>query len=136
MFKEKSLFPFFDNAYQGFVSGNPNTDAFAVSSDVVCLLDLIYFVIYMIMLAALVVLIVIVLVLICCFICLSSAQVRLFAEAGLNMVVACSFSKNFGLYGERVGAIHVITDSPQEITAVCVVVRVYMIQMTLTLFSL
>lgn len=63
--KERSLFPFFDNAYQGFTTGDSERDAEAV---------------------------------------------RLFAErdGGLNMIVACSFSKNFGLYGERVGVLHVI----------------------------
>jgi aspartate aminotransferase len=28
--EEKKLFPFFDSAYQGFASGDPNTDAFAI----------------------------------------------------------------------------------------------------------
>ena len=64
--KQKKLFLFFDCAYQGFVSGDPEIDAFAV---------------------------------------------RLFAEQGLEMVVACSFSKNFGLYGERTGALHVVSSS-------------------------
>eukprot|EP01040_Poterioochromonas_malhamensis_P010801 gene10801-11773_t len=54
--QEKQLFPFFDNAYQGFVSGNPDIDAYSI---------------------------------------------RLFASAGLELIAACSFSKNFGLYGER-----------------------------------
>jgi len=56
VFKAKSLFPLFDNAYQGFVSGDPTVDAFAV---------------------------------------------RTFTAAGVNLIVASSFSKNFGLYGER-----------------------------------
>jgi aspartate/tyrosine/aromatic aminotransferase len=73
IFKAKSLFPFFDNAYQGFVSGDPNIDAFAV---------------------------------------------RTFVEAGLNLIVACSFSKNFGLYGERLGCVHVVTGNADEKTAV------------------
>lgn len=30
VFEEKKLFPFFDSAYQGFASGDPNKDAFAV----------------------------------------------------------------------------------------------------------
>lgn len=30
IFEEKKLFPFFDSAYQGFASGDPNKDAFAV----------------------------------------------------------------------------------------------------------
>lgn len=62
----RNFFPFFDNAYQGFVSGCVHRDAFAV---------------------------------------------RTFAEAGLEMVVACSFAKNFGLYGERVGALHFVVSA-------------------------
>lgn len=38
--------------------------------------------------------------------------VRLFAESGIQFLVAESFSKNVGLYGERIGAIHfVCTDA-------------------------
>jgi aspartate aminotransferase/aromatic-amino-acid transaminase len=37
-----------------------------------------------------------------------------FAESGLDMVVASSFSKNFGLYRERVGAITLVTPSEAE----------------------
>jgi aspartate/tyrosine/aromatic aminotransferase len=62
--QEKKLFVMFDSAYQGFVSGNPNVDAYAV---------------------------------------------RLFADAGVEMLVAVSFSKNFGLYGERTGCLHVVS---------------------------
>lgn len=40
-----------------------------------------------------------------------AAAVRLFAEAGVEMLVACSFAKNMGLYGERVGALHVLCKS-------------------------
>jgi aspartate/tyrosine/aromatic aminotransferase len=65
--KERQLFPFFDNAYQAFVTGNPDTDAYAVRS---------------------------------------------FAENGMDMIVACSFAKNFGLYGERVGCVHVVVPDP------------------------
>ena len=36
------------------------------------------------------------------------AAIRYFAEMGLEMLVGCSFSKNLGLYGERVGALLVI----------------------------
>lgn len=35
--------------------------------------------------------------------------VRRFFEAGIEFVVAQSFSKNFGLYGQRVGALHVVS---------------------------
>jgi aspartate/tyrosine/aromatic aminotransferase len=62
--KEKKMMVFFDSAYQGFVSGDPEVDAYAV---------------------------------------------RLFADAGIEMVVAVSFSKNFGLYGERTGCLHVVS---------------------------
>jgi aspartate aminotransferase, cytoplasmic len=61
--KEKKHLPFFDNAYQGFISGDPNTDAYAVRS---------------------------------------------FAAAGMEMIVCCSFAKNFCLYGERVGCVHTV----------------------------
>jgi aspartate aminotransferase len=37
--------------------------------------------------------------------------IRLFASEGLEMLVACSQSKNFGLYSERVGALFVVTES-------------------------
>jgi aromatic-amino-acid transaminase len=40
--------------------------------------------------------------------------VRLFAESGLNFLVASSFSKSFSLYGERVGALSLVTDSREE----------------------
>ncbi len=50
-----------------------------------------------------------------------SSKVRSFVAAGLNLVVACSFSKNFGLYGERLGAVHVVTSNEQEVVAVSVV---------------
>ncbi|NII10759.1 amino acid aminotransferase [Oleiagrimonas sp. C23AA] len=40
--------------------------------------------------------------------------VRLFAESGLAVFVASSFSKSFSLYGERVGALSVLTASHDE----------------------
>lgn len=40
--------------------------------------------------------------------------VRLFANAGLDFLVASSFSKSFNLYGERVGALTVVTHSSDE----------------------
>lgn len=43
-----------------------------------------------------------------------AAAVRLFAESGLQFFVASSFSKSFSLYGERVGALSVITASRDE----------------------
>ena len=77
--KERDLFPFFDNAYQGFVSGCPNTDAYAV---------------------------------------------RLFANLGFEMIIACSFAKNFGLYGERVGALHFVVSDKETIPAIASQLRV------------
>lgn len=43
-----------------------------------------------------------------------AAVVRRFADAGLNFMVASSCSKNFGLYGERAGALHVVTTNAAE----------------------
>ncbi len=42
------------------------------------------------------------------------AAIRLFAKSGHNMAVAASCSKNFGLYGERTGALYVVTSSKEE----------------------
>ena len=61
----KNHMPFFDNAYQGFVSGDTNVDAYSI---------------------------------------------QLFASTGMEMLIACSFAKNFGLYGERVGALHIFIE--------------------------
>lgn len=61
--KTKKLFPYFDSAYQGFASGDPNRDAWAV---------------------------------------------RYFADAGLELFTAQSFSKNFGLYNERIGNLTIV----------------------------
>ncbi|KAH8681877.1 pyridoxal phosphate-dependent transferase [Xylariales sp. PMI_506] len=63
----KELFPFFDSAYQGFASGDPAEDAWAI---------------------------------------------RYFYETfpSMEMCVAQSFSKNFGLYGHRAGALHVVVN--------------------------
>jgi aromatic-amino-acid transaminase len=38
-------------------------------------------------------------------------SIRLFAEKGMEMIVAFSLSKNFSLYGERVGALFIVTPS-------------------------
>jgi len=43
-----------------------------------------------------------------------AASVRLCAESGLSMFVANSFSKSFSLYGERVGALSVVTGDADE----------------------
>mmetsp|Transcript_6900 Transcript_6900/g.10097 ORF Transcript_6900/g.10097 Transcript_6900/m.10097 type:complete len:430 (+) Transcript_6900:25-1314(+) len=71
---ERNQFVFFDSAYQGFATGDPERDA---------------------------------------------ASFRLFIEEfGLNPILCQSFSKNFGLYGERVGALNVVTGSDSEAEAV------------------
>ena len=64
---KNKLLPWFDVAYQGFSSGDPDTDAWAV---------------------------------------------RKFVSRGFEMIVAQSFAKNFGLYSERVGALHVVAADP------------------------
>lgn len=43
-----------------------------------------------------------------------AVAVRLFAESGLTFFASSSFSKSFSLYGERVGALSIITDSKEE----------------------
>ncbi|MEX3591841.1 MAG: amino acid aminotransferase [Burkholderia sp.] len=47
-----------------------------------------------------------------------AAVVRLFAATNLNVFVSSSFSKSFSLYGERVGALSIITSSKDEATRV------------------
>ena len=39
---------------------------------------------------------------------------RLFAESGLQFFISSSFSKSFSLYGERVGALSIVTASKEE----------------------
>ena len=43
-----------------------------------------------------------------------AAPVRLFADEGLSFFIASSFSKSFSLYGERVGALTIVTGSGDE----------------------
>jgi aromatic-amino-acid transaminase len=43
-----------------------------------------------------------------------AAAVRLFAKSGLTFFVSSSFSKSFSLYGERVGALSIVTGSKDE----------------------
>jgi aromatic-amino-acid transaminase len=43
-----------------------------------------------------------------------AAAVRLFAESGMDFLVSSSFSKSFSLYGERVGALSVVTQDGDE----------------------
>ena len=40
--------------------------------------------------------------------------VRLFAQSGLSFFISSSFSKSFSLYGERVGALSIVTQSNEE----------------------
>ncbi len=43
-----------------------------------------------------------------------AAAVRMFVEDGHKIAVVQSFSKNFGLYGQRVGALSVVADTAEE----------------------
>ena len=43
-----------------------------------------------------------------------AAAVRTFAASGMNFFVASSFSKSFSLYGERVGALSIVTSDKEE----------------------
>ncbi|TRX75956.1 amino acid aminotransferase [Pseudomonas mangiferae] len=43
-----------------------------------------------------------------------AAAVRLFADSGLPFLASSSFSKSFSLYGERVGALSLVTGSREE----------------------
>lgn len=45
-------------------------------------------------------------------------SVRLFADAGIEMFIAQSFAKNMGLYGERIGALTVISNSTEALPAI------------------
>jgi aspartate/tyrosine/aromatic aminotransferase len=61
--RQNALYPFFDTAYQGFVTGDLNKDGQAL---------------------------------------------RYFVDQGFEMVIAQSFAKIMGLYGERTGALHFV----------------------------
>lgn len=65
--KKRNLFPFFDMAYQGFISGDIEEDSFPI---------------------------------------------YLFYNLNFEMLIAVSYSKNMGLYGERAGPLHIITNDP------------------------
>jgi aromatic-amino-acid transaminase len=43
-----------------------------------------------------------------------AAAVRLFADSGLPVFIASSFSKSFSLYGERIGALTIVTSGKDE----------------------
>uniref|UniRef100_A0A914W1F0 Aspartate aminotransferase n=1 Tax=Plectus sambesii TaxID=2011161 RepID=A0A914W1F0_9BILA len=65
--KKKQLMTLFDIAYQGFASGDPDQDAWAI---------------------------------------------RYFVSQGVEMIIAQSFAKNFGLYNERVGNLTIVVNDP------------------------
>jgi len=67
--KDKKHFVLFDNAYQGFASGNTDTDV---------------------------------------------AAVRMFIDEGHLIGLCQSFAKNFGLYGQRVGAFSILCENADE----------------------
>lgn len=68
--KKKNLFPFFDMAYQGFISGDIYEDSYPI---------------------------------------------QLFNDMGFEMIIAQSFSKSMGLYGERAGPLHIIVNDPSSL---------------------
>lgn len=78
--RRKQLFPFFDSAYQGFASGDPAQDAWAIRH----------------------------------FCDLQPTQ---------ELCVAQSFSKNFGLYGQRAGAFHLVVNDTSMVTRASVLGR-------------
>lgn len=43
-----------------------------------------------------------------------AGPVRMFVEAGHQPLLAQSFAKNMGLYGERIGAFSIVADTPDE----------------------
>lgn len=47
-----------------------------------------------------------------------AAALRFFVNEGHNLVLAQSFAKNFGLYGERTGTLSVVCNTPEEKSAV------------------
>jgi len=80
--KKNQLYPFFDTAYQGFVSGNLETDGYGL---------------------------------------------RYFLNQGFQMVIAQSFAKIMGLYGERTGALHFVcnnkADADRLLSQIKIIVR-------------
>jgi aspartate/tyrosine/aromatic aminotransferase len=81
--KKNQLYPFFDTAYQGFVSGDLDKDGYGL---------------------------------------------RYFLNQGFQMVIAQSFAKIMGLYGERTGALHFVCNNKQDaariLSQIKVIVRV------------
>uniref|UniRef100_A0A1I7WPR4 aspartate transaminase n=1 Tax=Heterorhabditis bacteriophora TaxID=37862 RepID=A0A1I7WPR4_HETBA len=72
-FQRRNLLTFFDIAYQGFATGDPDADAWAI---------------------------------------------RHFVKQGLEVIVAQSFAKNFGLYNERVGNLTVVVNDPSVLPGI------------------
>ena len=54
-----------------------------------------------------------------------AAAVRMFVEDGHNIAVVQSFSKNFGLYGQRIGALSVVAADPEEASRVLSQLKVH-----------
>ncbi len=50
-------------------------------------------------------------------------SIHIFLEEGLQMIIAQSFAKNMGLYGERIGALHFVCTSKDVVTKVLSQVR-------------
>lgn len=67
--KDRKHFVFFDSAYQGFASGDPERDV---------------------------------------------KPIHHFIKDGHNPIITQSFAKNFGLYGERIGAFHLVAANQDE----------------------
>jgi len=43
-----------------------------------------------------------------------SWAIRYFVEQNFEMIVSQSFAKNFGLYGERIGGLHIVSNNTQQ----------------------
>ena len=52
-----------------------------------------------------------------------AAAVRALCAAGVSFMVSSSCSKNFGLYGERAGGLHVVTPNADEATVVTSIIK-------------
>lgn len=70
---ERDLVPFFDSAYQGFATGDFESDAYAIRS---------------------------------------------FVRRGFQMFISQSFAKNIGLYGERIGCLHIVCSNAETASIV------------------
>ena len=42
-----------------------------------------------------------------------ASPIRYFIEQGFQMIITQSFAKNMGLYGERIGALHIVSSSKE-----------------------